>query len=132
MASGLPRNELKYRPDIDGLRAVAVLVVVFYHAQVPGFSGGFMGVDIFFAISGFLITGIVWSELRDGTFSLQNFYVRRVKRIFPALFAVIAFSSVAAVFLLIPEDLKSFGQSVTATVLLMLARMGFAGGCKGF
>jgi peptidoglycan/LPS O-acetylase OafA/YrhL len=107
----------KYRPDIDGLRAVAVLPVVFYHAGLPGFSGGFVGVDIFFVISGFLITGIVWSEMRTGTFSLQNFYIRRVKRIFPALFTVLFFCSIAAYFLLIPDDLVAFGKSVSATVL---------------
>ncbi len=106
-----------YRPDIDGLRAVAVLSVVFYHAGIPGFSGGFVGVDIFFVISGFLITGIVWSELQEGAFSLQDFYVRRIKRIFPALFAVLSVSSIAALFLLIPGDLARFGESANAALL---------------
>jgi peptidoglycan/LPS O-acetylase OafA/YrhL len=73
---------------------VAVLSVVFYHANIPGFSGGFAGVDIFFVISGYLITGIVWHELQDGRFSLTNFYARRVKRIFPALFAMLAVCSI--------------------------------------
>ncbi len=106
-----------YRPDIDGLRAVAVIPVVFYHAGLAGFTGGFVGVDIFFVISGFLITGIVWSELNQNRFSLQNFYVRRIKRIFPALFAVLFFTSVAAFFLLIPQDLTEFGKSVDAAIL---------------
>jgi peptidoglycan/LPS O-acetylase OafA/YrhL len=106
-----------YRPDIDGLRAIAVLVVVFYHAALPGFSGGYVGVDIFFVISGFLITGIVWSEIEEKSFSLQNFYVRRIKRIFPALFAVLFFSSIGAFFLLIPQDLAAFGKSVKAALL---------------
>jgi peptidoglycan/LPS O-acetylase OafA/YrhL len=106
-----------YRPDIDGLRAVAVLSVVFYHANIPGFSGGFAGVDIFFVISGYLITRIVWHELQEGRFSLTNFYARRVRRIFPALFAMLAVCSVAAGLLLIPSDLKDFGRSLSATVL---------------
>ncbi len=106
-----------YRPDIDGLRAVAVLAVVFYHAGIPGFSGGFVGVDIFFVISGFLITGIVWSEIDDKEFSLQRFYIRRIKRIFPALFAVLIVTSIAAFALLIPRDLEEFGQSVNAATL---------------
>lgn len=106
-----------YRPDIDGLRAVAVLAVVFYHAGLPGFSGGFVGVDVFFVISGFLITQIVWSELEEERFSLANFYVRRVKRIFPALFAVLIACSIAAFVLLIPGDLIAFGKSLNAAVL---------------
>jgi peptidoglycan/LPS O-acetylase OafA/YrhL len=117
MAFRPTRQKQDYRPDIDGLRAIAVLAVVFYHAGIPGFSGGFTGVDIFFVISGFLITGIVWSELRDGSFSLQEFYVRRIRRIFPALFALLIFCSIAAFILLIPADLEAFGRSVNATVL---------------
>src|SRR5215469_14357033 len=106
-----------YRPDIDGLRAIAVLAVVLYHAQIPGFSGGFVGVDVFFVISGFLITGIVWSGIQDQQFSLQDFYTRRIKRIFPALFAVLLLCSIAAFVLLIPGDLTRFGKSAGAAVL---------------
>ncbi len=112
-----PHRKQSYRPDIDGLRAIAVLSVVFYHAGLPGFPGGYVGVDVFFVISGFLITGIVWSELQQGTFSLGGFYVRRIKRIFPALFAVLALASVAASVLLLPIDLKDFGKAADATVL---------------
>jgi peptidoglycan/LPS O-acetylase OafA/YrhL len=111
------QSKPRYRPDIDGLRAVAVLAVVFYHCGIPGFSGGFAGVDVFFVISGFLITGIVWSEIQDREFSLQDFYVRRIKRIFPALFAVLTVSSIAAFALLIPSDLVALGKSIKATVL---------------
>jgi peptidoglycan/LPS O-acetylase OafA/YrhL len=106
-----------YRPDIDGLRAIAVLSVVFYHAGLPGFSGGFVGVDIFFVISGYLITGIIWRDLQRGHFSLAGFYARRVRRIFPALCAMLAVCSVAAYFLLIPRDLIAFGKSLEATIL---------------
>jgi peptidoglycan/LPS O-acetylase OafA/YrhL len=79
----------KYRPHIDGLRAVAVLPVLFSHAKLPGFSGGFVGVDIFFVISGYLITSLITKEIVLGTFSFVSFYERRIRRIFPALFAVI-------------------------------------------
>src|SRR4249919_604037 len=78
-----------YRPDIDGLRAVAVTLVVNFHAFPELLKGGFIGVDVFFVISGFLITGIITRELHDRRFSLLGFYVRRIKRIFPALIVVL-------------------------------------------
>ena len=74
---------LYYRRDIDGLRAVAVVPVVFFHAAVPGFGGGFVGVDVFFVISGYLITSLISEEIRQGRFSIVKFYERRVRRIFP-------------------------------------------------
>jgi peptidoglycan/LPS O-acetylase OafA/YrhL len=79
-----------YRPDIDGLRAVAVLAVVAFHASTRLVPGGFVGVDVFFVISGYLITGIVCGQLADGTFSFSDFYARRVRRLFPALVCVLA------------------------------------------
>ena len=79
----------KYRADIDGLRCVAILAVVVFHA-FPGWApGGFVGVDIFFVISGFLITGILLKDLEDGRFTLTGFYSRRIRRIFPALLVVL-------------------------------------------
>ncbi len=82
---------LSYRPDIDGLRAIAVAIVVAFHAGVPGFTGGFVGVDVFFVISGFLITGLLVDELREtGSISLSRFYARRVRRLLPALALVLA------------------------------------------
>jgi len=107
--------ELRYRPDVDGLRAVAVLAVIFYHYgfwQVPG---GFVGVDIFFVISGFLITGIIHREMADGRFTIRHFYERRVRRIFPALFAMLTAASVAAWFLLFPVDFEAYAKSLVAT-----------------
>ncbi|MGA9410731.1 MAG: acyltransferase, partial [Roseobacter sp.] len=79
---------LTYRADVDGLRAIAILPVVLYHAGVPGVSGGFVGVDVFFVISGFLITSIVAAEISENRFSLLSFYERRARRILPALTVV--------------------------------------------
>src|ERR1700743_1942401 len=116
MFSNVHARGLAYRPDIDGLRAVAVLLVVFFHGGFSQVSGGFTGVDIFFVISGFLITGLISAELKSGHFSLSDFYARRIKRICPALFLVLALSTVAAFFLLVPSDLKTFGRSIAASV----------------
>ncbi len=106
---------LKYRADIDGLRAVAVLAVIFFHAGIPGFSGGFVGVDVFFVISGFLITSIILKEIHTGKFSVARFYERRIRRIFPALFPVIAFTLIVAAVIFEVNDFKVFGESITAT-----------------
>jgi peptidoglycan/LPS O-acetylase OafA/YrhL len=106
-----------YRPDIDGLRAIAVLPVVLFHAGVPGFTGGFVGVDVFFVISGFLITSILRSDLDSGRYSIAGFYDRRVRRIFPALFAVLVVTTLAAVLLLAPLQLRAYGRSLIATQL---------------
>ncbi|HSC18653.1 MAG TPA: acyltransferase, partial [Rhizomicrobium sp.] len=107
----------RYRPDIDGLRAVAVLAVVFWHYGVPGFSGGFVGVDVFFVISGYLIAALIHGEMRAGTFSLAYFYERRIRRIFPALFALLLASAGLALLLLFPSDLKRYAESLQATVV---------------
>ena len=80
----------KYRSDIDGLRAIAVLAVVFFHAAPDVLPGGYVGVDVFFVISGYLISTIVFSEVEQGRFSLTNFYGRRIRRIFPVFYAYIA------------------------------------------
>ena len=100
-----------YRADIDGLRSVAVLSVFLFHLQPGLLPGGFLGVDVFFVISGYLITGIILREHHLRTFSFTHFYARRIKRIFPALFVVLLFSAVIALFLLIPETYKNFMQS---------------------
>lgn len=101
-----------YRADIDGLRSIAVLSVLFYHANISGFSGGYVGVDVFFVISGFLITSIILREQLDGCFSLTGFYVRRARRLFPALFTMLSISTLFALFLLLPIDLDQFGKSL--------------------
>jgi peptidoglycan/LPS O-acetylase OafA/YrhL len=106
-----------YRPEVDGLRAIAVMAVILYHAGLGLVPGGFIGVDIFFVISGFLITSIITREISGEKFSFITFYERRIRRIFPALFVVIAFSIPAAWVLLTPFQLKEFFQSTVATTL---------------
>jgi peptidoglycan/LPS O-acetylase OafA/YrhL len=105
---------MKYRAEIDGLRALAVLPVILFHAGFEWFSGGFVGVDVFFVISGYLITTIIISEMAEGKFSIFNFYERRARRILPALFFVMAACLPFAWFWLTPYDLKDFGQSLIA------------------
>jgi peptidoglycan/LPS O-acetylase OafA/YrhL len=106
-----------YRRDIDGLRAVAVTPVVLFHAGVSPFSGGFVGVDVFFVISGYLITSIIAGEIAAGKFTILKFYERRVRRILPALFATLAVTAVASAALLLPRDFRDFGQSAVAATL---------------
>src|SRR5580658_6556719 len=108
----------KYRADIDGLRAVAILPVIFFHAGL-GCSGGFVGVDVFFVISGFLITSLILKEAAEGTFSLTLFWERRIRRIFPALWVVVLVSFTAAWFYYDPEDFNWCGQSVVAQATLL-------------
>ncbi len=106
-----------YRSEIDGLRALAVLPVVFYHAGFELFSGGYVGVDVFFVISGYLITSIILRELNDNTFSLKSFYERRARRILPALTFIIIVSSFFAFIFLTKSELVGYFQSVKAVLL---------------
>jgi peptidoglycan/LPS O-acetylase OafA/YrhL len=108
---------MDYRREVDGLRAFAVLPVMLFHAGFQGFSGGFVGVDVFFVISGYLITSIIIAELDRGTFSIANFYERRARRILPALFLVMICCIPAAWIYLLPIDMKDFVQSVMAVSL---------------
>ena len=103
-------GHVAYRPDIDGLRAFAVMSVVLYHAFPSLLPGGFVGVDVFFVISGFLISGIMFKALQTGNFSFSDFYARRVKRIFPALILVLAVSFSFAWFVLFDDELKQLGN----------------------
>ena len=105
---------MDYRREIDGLRALAVLPVILFHAGFQTFSGGFVGVDVFFVISGYLITSIILAEMEAGTFTLANFYERRARRILPALFVVMALCLPFAWLWLLPQDMKSFSQSLVA------------------
>ena len=105
---------MKYRAEIDGLRALAVLPVILFHAGFEWFGGGFVGVDVFFVISGYLITTIIISEMAEGKFSIVNFYERRARRILPALFFVMVVCIPFAWFWLVPSDLVEFGHSLIA------------------
>jgi peptidoglycan/LPS O-acetylase OafA/YrhL len=106
-----------YRSEIDGLRAIAVLPVILFHAGYSVFSGGYVGVDIFFVISGYLITTIILNELKTNSFSIKNFYERRARRILPALYFVIIFFIPIGWMTMPPALLENFGQSITATIL---------------
>lgn len=110
-----PKSDVgqSYRPDIDGLRAVAILSIVLFHAFPSRLSGGFVGVDIFFVISGFLISGIIYKELRNDNFNLARFYAHRIKRIFPALIIVLSTTYIAGWFLLLPAEFKQLGKHIT-------------------
>ena len=112
------KTPTSYRAYVDGLRAVAVLAVLFFHAGI-GISGGYVGVDVFFVISGFLITGLILKDLDSGQFQILAFWERRVRRILPALVVVVLASLVAGWFLLFPIDLKNFGESVLAQATLV-------------
>ena len=103
-----------YRSDIDGLRAVAVLSVIAFHVKFSAFPGGYIGVDVFFVISGYLIGSIILEEVRAGRFSLLAFYERRVRRIFPALAALLILLSIPAYLYLLPNELTAYGGSVLA------------------
>lgn len=105
---------MDYRREIDGLRALAVLPVILFHAGFEMFSGGFVGVDVFFVISGYLITTIILAELEQGKFSIVNFYERRARRILPALFLVMLVCIPFAWLWLLPSDMKDFSQSLVA------------------
>lgn len=105
---------MDYRPEIDGLRALAVLPVILFHAGFQTFGGGFVGVDVFFVISGYLITSIIVAQKHAGTFTLINFYERRARRILPALFVVMFACMPFAWLWLLPQEMKSFSQSLVA------------------
>ena len=108
---------MDYRKEIDGLRALAVLPVILFHAGFETFGGGFVGVDVFFVISGYLITTIILAELEQGKFSLVSFYERRARRILPALFLVMLVCIPFAWFWLLPSDMKDFSKSLIAVSL---------------
>ena len=104
-----------YRPEIDGLRMIAICAVVAYHFGLPGLGGGFAGVDVFFVISGYLIGGLLWREAcATGRICLSRFYIRRVKRLAPAFFAMVLVASVVAWFVLLPFEFRDYGKSLIA------------------
>jgi len=112
VTEGLPRER-----EIDGLRSLAIIPVLLYHSGWGGMPGGFVGVDIFFVISGYLITRLLAAEMAGGRFSLWRFYERRARRIGPALLVVIVATAIAALLLMVPQDLERFGDSLRWTAL---------------
>jgi peptidoglycan/LPS O-acetylase OafA/YrhL len=110
---------MNYRGEIDGLRALAVLPVIFFHSGLVGFSGGFVGVDIFFVISGYLITSLIFAEMQEGHFSIFSFYVRRMRRILPALLLVMVITFFFSWLWMVPDQLIDFGKSVVAVCLFV-------------
>jgi|CXWL01.1.fsa_nt_gi peptidoglycan/LPS O-acetylase OafA/YrhL len=108
-------SSIEYRPEIDGLRALAVVPVILFHAGLKLFEGGYVGVDVFFVISGYLITALIVAEKESGKFSIITFYERRARRILPALFVVVIVCLPLALFWMTPEQLRRFSHSVVAT-----------------
>lgn len=106
---------LKYRPDIDGLRALAIIAVIIYHLNNSWLSGGFVGVDIFFVISGYLITQIIYTDIIQQQFSFKHFYQRRINRILPVFFIVMFCISIAAWYILLPDQFTFFLKSLKTT-----------------
>jgi peptidoglycan/LPS O-acetylase OafA/YrhL len=117
VATAAPSAAAAHRLDIDGMRALAIMPVLFFHLGSTLLKGGYIGVDVFFVISGYLITGILQSELSAQKFSILNFYDRRIRRIFPALFAVFIASTIAAFLLLFPPEILDFSKSGMAAAL---------------
>jgi len=109
-------KRISFRQDINGLRAISVLAVVFYHADIEFFKGGWLGVDVFFVISGYLISNIIVSQINEGIFSFRNFYIRRIKRILPALFSTLLLTIPFAYFLLPPKAMEEFIDSMLASI----------------
>jgi peptidoglycan/LPS O-acetylase OafA/YrhL len=105
-------NLFKYRADIDGLRAIAVLLVVLFHAKFTTISGGFVGVDVFFVISGFLISIIISKEVRENRFTFSSFYLRRIKRLAPALIGLLIITTIPAYLFLFSDDFEIYGRSL--------------------
>ena len=112
-------SNIAYRPEIDGLRAVAVLSVIIFHAGVESMSGGFIGVDVFFVISGFLITRIVLKSIDNQSFSFSDFYARRLKRLLPAAIALIVITIAFGAFILSPNRYIELAKSGASSSLFM-------------
>lgn len=110
------RTALEYRPDIDGMRGIAVLAVIWFHTGLPGMAGGFVGVDIFFVISGYLIASIIHRDVADGRFSFAYFYERRFRRIAPALVTVTAVTVAVGYMLLLPYELESLSRTAVSAL----------------
>ena len=109
-------SKLKYRREIDGLRAVAVIPVILFHLEIPFFQGGYIGVDIFFVISGYLITSIIFQELIESRFSIISFYERRIRRIIPVFSVVILTTIPFSWVFMLPEEFKDYLLSILSSI----------------
>lgn len=119
MGNGSALHALKYRPEIDGLRFLAVMLVILHHLEISLFSGGFIGVDVFFVISGYLITSILFKEATNGGVSFADFYKRRVVRLAPAFFVVVFFTSFTAYALMLPSEIVAYAKSLVSSVFFV-------------
>ncbi|MFT5082501.1 MAG: peptidoglycan/LPS O-acetylase OafA/YrhL, partial [Lentisphaeria bacterium] len=108
---------MNYRADIDGMRAIAVTTVILFHYGVAGFTGGFIGVDVFFVLSGYLIGSIIFSQLDKGRFTFGTFYFRRIRRLFPVYLAVMVATFACAYWVMLPRDFREFGQSLFSSTI---------------
>lgn len=113
------QKNIEYRTDIDGLRAIAILAVMIYHGFPKSLPGGFIGVDIFFVISGYLISNIILQQVSDGTFSIAGFYYRRARRILPALILVLSYCAIIGWLLQMPWELEALGKSMIAGIFFL-------------
>jgi peptidoglycan/LPS O-acetylase OafA/YrhL len=118
-------DKTNYRPDVDGLRAVAVSIILLFHVGFARFSGGFVGVDVFFVISGFLITRMIIGDIAEGKFTFANFYERRARRLFPALYFTLVLCFVSACFILSPKLMQDFGGSLLYASSSQPVELGF-------
>ena len=109
-------NSIEYRPEIDGIRALAVVSVLFFHVEFAGFAGGFLGVDIFFVISGYLITRIIYDKSIRKEFRFRTFYTRRIKRLFPAHIFVLSCVFIASYFYLSPFHFERTSGAILASI----------------
>jgi peptidoglycan/LPS O-acetylase OafA/YrhL len=110
---------MKYKPEIDGLRGISVLAVIIYHLNSRFLINGFLGVDVFFVISGFLITSIISEKINSGSFSILNFYERRIKRLLPVYFLIVLIFTLFAIIIMLPYQLKDYFQSIASSVLFL-------------
>ena len=113
---------MKFRNDIGALRAIAVLAVLFFHFKIPYFDGGFSGVDIFFVISGYLMTRIILKGVENNAFSFKEFYTKRLVRIIPALLFLILGITVVGYLILLPNDLRQLGHNAFFSILLLACK----------
>ena len=113
-----------YRLDVDGLRALSVLAVLFYHLEIFNIPGGFLGVDIFFVISGYIITRLILTESENNEFNLSNFYIRRIRRIFPALILTLIITNIISLLLHFPDE-YSYLSRANLSVLFFISNFFF-------